>query len=514
VKPSDLGLSFPNWLPYQEPVALAAHGSHKPFVLIEAPTGSGKTAIAAAMAHLGQVNAVYTCLSRGLQDQVIRDFPFAVELKGRSNYPCQLLPNAFPEVSAEHCQHRKDAPCSKLDSCEYRAAKRRALSAKLAVLNLAYFLEETNHVGAFRNTKLLILDEGDEVESALLSHIEVSISRKRLERLGIMDLPQYKTKPESWRVWCDGVLSVAQPILNRLIVEQEERQTYDFARQREIIALGRLCSRLSFFAKGPVDNWVYDPEDNRVVFKPVWASGFATSRLFQWVKGKTLAMSATLQPRQWAADLGVEFSSAMALDIPSRFPIDRRPIYYTPAFNMTHKTSDQEWPKMLRWVDGVIDRYPQQRGLIHSVSYALGNYILKGSRHRSQLVGHTPVTRDEVVRAFILGEYPNDAVLVSPALSRGVDLKYDLCRFIIVPKVPWLNRGDKQVAQRLYGGGKRGQEWYMAATSRTLVQASGRGMRAADDRCDTWLGDSQFERLLQDGRWCFPKWWLEALVRA
>ena len=43
---------------------------------------------------------------------------------------------------------------------------------------------------------------------------------------------------------------------------------------------------------------------------------------------------------------------------------------------------------------------------------------------------------------------------------------------------------------------------------------TGRGVRHAGDRCDTYILDAEFGRLCRNGGWgLFPAWWREAVVR-
>ena len=66
-------------------------------------------------------------------------------------------------------------PCS--SGCPYAIQKRRAKEADLAVLNMAYFLNEANYSGDFSGWPWVVLDEGDLTENALMSFIEVTFSR-------------------------------------------------------------------------------------------------------------------------------------------------------------------------------------------------------------------------------------------------------------------------------------------------------------------------------------------------
>ena len=101
--------------------------------------------------------------------------------------------------------------------------------------------------------------------------------------------------------------------------------------------------------------------------------------------------------------------------------------------------------------------------------------------------------------------------MVSPSMDRGIDLPYDLCRVIILVKVPWPNLGDPQISRRLYSSSD-GQTWYAVQTIRTIIQGTGRGMRAEDDFCVSYILDDQFRRLYKDYYHLFPKWWREALM--
>src|SRR5215472_4796191 len=57
-------------------------------VVLDAPTGSGKTLIGEASRRMaGSRSAVYVCSDRALQHQFNGDFPYSRVLMGRANYP-------------------------------------------------------------------------------------------------------------------------------------------------------------------------------------------------------------------------------------------------------------------------------------------------------------------------------------------------------------------------------------------------------------------------------------------
>ena len=100
-------------------------------------------------------------------------------------------------------------------------------------------------------------------------------------------------------------------------------------------------------------------------------------------------------------------------------------------------------------------------------------------------------------------------VLVAPSMDRGVDLPDDLCRVVVIAKVPFPYLGDRQVSARLHARG--GQTWYTVQTIRSIVQMTGRATRHKDDWSVSYILDSQFERnVWAKGRQLFPQWWVES----
>ncbi|MEJ2667469.1 MAG: DEAD/DEAH box helicase family protein [Deinococcales bacterium] len=65
--------------------ARQAFADGKRFVVVEAPTGLGKSAIAVALAREAGASYILTA-QKVLQDQYTRDFPELSLMKGRSNY--------------------------------------------------------------------------------------------------------------------------------------------------------------------------------------------------------------------------------------------------------------------------------------------------------------------------------------------------------------------------------------------------------------------------------------------
>lgn len=199
------------------------------------------------------------------------------------------------------------------------------------------------------------------------------------------------------------------------------------------------------------------------------------------------------------------------LSIPSTFPPSRRPIYLHPIAPMSRKNSEHAYPLIAEAIRKILSK-ESGKGLVHTVSYDLTKYLQDTAFERE--CGH-PVfaylKAQERERAIQKFQASPNGVLFAPSLDRGIDLPQELCRFLIIPKLPFPNLGTKQVSARLHSRG--GQLWYSVKTVRSLVQMTGRGMRSETDYCNSYILDKQFITIIwKRNKHLLPEWWREALV--
>lgn len=521
-------------------------------VILEAPTGTGKTLISEAVRRLVGRRGVYTCTTKTLQNQVIEDFPYAKLLKGRNNYPtfdnpsitadvCIKVPATLPAcpgcpgwIKGDSWQNQEEAWedeslvdddgialhcnfCHPVHMCAYEIAKGEAMDASLAVLNTAYLLNEANGPARFSNKDYIILDEADMLEQELMSYIEVSLTKTRRDSLRVGE-PKYVGKEDSWVEWIrDKVI----PAVDKEFKELSNRATDQGALPKLLKAIKsnrNLKQKLAWLVK-PTDEedhhmtgWVMNEYAGTLTFKPVRVSEYGQSFLWRHSK-RFLLMSATVvSPEQMASDLGLEDGEWAVVHVPSTFPIERRPIALETVGKVIRKTRDESYGAVGKKVADIMRRHPDQRMLVHTVSYEL-NKIIEGQVNRARLGDRVITYYNAREREDALADYLNtsNGVLLSPSFERGVDLPHDACRVIVVAKMPYPYLGDKQIKARTYGT-YDGNMWYAVQTIRTLCQMTGRGMRSADDWAISYILDSSFLDLYSPNRRLFPGWWTEAVV--
>jgi ATP-dependent DNA helicase DinG len=570
----ELPAKFKGWKGQQEEVIEKVVNADKKLYLLDAPTGSGKSVIGVAASYIWRTNwlttrtlegedvdcrlpkrVIYVTRTKQLQQQLLDDFPGARMIKGRDNFPCLLAPERFSatgdqKMTAEDCPHTgKDTHCPFKSSCPYLVAKAEALNAEIAVLNDSYYLAETNGPGQFSGADFVILDEVDCIESTLMGQITLPISIELLEQFKL-EPPNEPGDWKSWVYWWNTSMStreitVSQAENSQPTLDVNQWSATEIKVSRRIKRLANFNNSLNVFMQETVEHLLAGAGATRfqdamkitlsgketpfVVseyahsktkkflgwhLKPVTVRNFASRRLWRHSQ-RFLGMSGTiLSPVVLARELGLLEHQYDYRQIPSPFSVKNRPVYYWPVANMRKKNIDDGTavPKMLAAVDQLLTKYAGQKVLIHTTSYPLASAIRHDQvdlKDNDRIIWHDPEDRLDQLEAFKKSARP--LVMVSPSFDRGVDLPDNLCRCIIIVKVPYLYLGDKQVEARLKAPG--GDQWYVFKALQTLLQMSGRGVRNENDWCDTYILDAQFTGLLTRTRQYIPQWWMDAIRR-
>lgn len=460
-------------------------------VILDAPTGSGKTLIAELVRQrLDPQHTSYVCSSKTLQDQFVDDFDYSNVVKGRDNYPTGQRGKTTGDCQGQGC-----SLCPSMAACPYQRAKSIAEASRLACLNSSFQLYQANYGSGFKNRDFVIFDEVDTLEAQLMGFVEVYIPAKAATFLG-MKIPRAGTHLKTIRKWLGDWLTAAGQHA-RTLEEGKEKRTWD----------GRIKSVQHLVRNWNPDNWVRQPHGSALVLKPVEVGSYGEKII--WNKGdKFLLMSATvISPDMLVRDLGWQRGYSY-VSTPMTFPVENRLIHAKRnGIDMSHKKKDESWPKVVDEIERIVAQHPGERVLVHTVSYELTRFIVNHLDGRGQQVHHY---LDATQRERALTDFRKDGgILLAPSMDRGVDFAHDDARVVIVPKVPFPNLSDRQISTRLHAPG--GQGWYSVQTVRTLVQMTGRGVRSKEDWATTYILDSQFKRIYGQNRKLFPSWWREAV---
>ena len=492
--------------------ARAAFKSGKRFVVLEAPTGEGKSAIAVTLAREAQSAYVLTA-QKLLQDQYVRDFPDIALMKGRANYPCLIAPT---HAAAAPCIAGRKLP--ECDDCPYFLAKDTAMAATNVTMNYAYYLAELNYSGGFQPRDLLILDEAHNAEASLMSFIGVTLSDARLSSVGIPERIPSAIDDLEYFDFAEDIMPLLSgrsreiehglkkdAMSSQLALSQMQHKQYLDSQFKRLELL--LHSRQEDYIE-----WVVERGRNSdgqwLSFKPVTVSSFARELLFGFAD-RVLMLSATiLDAPTYLRSLGISPEEAEVIGVSSDFPPENRPIYLRPVARLTRHHLEKDLPKLVGEIAELCKAHPEDKGLIHAHSYKIAAYIAQHlpPECKKRLVTHySSDGRDAALEQHTRSKKPT--ILLSPSMTEGIDLADELSRWQVICKIPYPYLGDPQVKRRK----ELDSAWYDWRTCLTVVQAYGRSVRSREDFAVTYILDADFPAFLKRQQKRLPSWFLEAV---
>src|SRR5574341_407275 len=487
--PCDMGAPsvYTSWWGGQDRAMERLLASQKRFKVLALPTGVGKSLVAMVHAVFGDKRTVILTSTKGLQDQYRRDYAGAglIDVRGMNNYPCL-------ELSRGNCDEGPcldGLVCSKRDrGCFYYDAVRVARKARLVVTNYAFWMtQKTLAEGGLGPVDLLVLDEAHEVPDEVSDFMRVELGR---QDVGGFPPEADELELEGWRRW-----ATPEAARWRSVVSQMQRGN---ARRR----IQKTVDRLEALAAAG-DDWVAARARDGWTWEPLWPMQYAESWLWGDIKEVVFA-SATVRPKT-LLQLGLKPADYDWIECPSPFPVGRRPVLHIPTIQMKHRNTDGG--NLGIWVDRidqVIEGRLDRKGIIHTVSYDRARYLVQNSQFRDLMLVHDSKSRQETVEAFKRSAAP--CILVSPSVHTGYDFPYGQTLYQIIGKVPWPDTRSAVMQARC------AQDPSYAAYSAltTLVQMAGRGMRAPDDYCETFITDDNVRWMMGRFREFVPAWFREA----
>jgi len=477
----------------------AAFQSGKRFVVLEAPTGSGKTHLAVNLARIYGKTWICT-LTKSLQTQYSSepDFrPFRLfELKGRAAYHC--------DRANDSCEYggqvfRKDNACN---PCEYKLARDAAMLASISVCNYHSFLAVvTQFEREFARRSLLVLDEVHELERVLMDAFSVEIRYGKLPLAPMEDPPDSNDIAEYWS-W-----------LERYEKELEAELEAGEASPRDSVAIERLLRSVSSALWGrQKEKFVLERDSDRMGFalRPVTAAAFASA--FYSRAERVLLMSGTiLDFRTFCRTAGIPMSEAAYVTVPCTFPAKNRPVVVG-NLDMRMTAREQSWPKMVQALVKILDYHANEKGLLLTPSNAMLEYVqqrLATVMGRPDLAMRFVVAhgknRDERLRFHL--KSPQPTVLAASGMWEGVDLAEDASRFQIIPQLP-----RPQLSAQVRARMELDPAWYNYRTICRLIQGIGRSVRSDRDTAVTYILDGEFRRELARSNSLVPRWVKEAVM--
>jgi ATP-dependent DNA helicase DinG len=428
--------------------------------------------------------------------------------------------------------------------CPYYDQLNKGIAASHSIFNYANFqiflrMQNNNGGGSggvLPSRDLLVLDEGHQIETQVVDHIGISISKRELQKFIPTSLLEntplgYESDIKQWIDFLSSLYKQVESSIPGMRSKEIKIEAHEYLQKVEWV--------MDLIAEDP-DNWIVsnierekrsnldelfgfkDHENDRVAaaattgkegrisrveFKPLDVSPYC-KKLFAKCD-RTLIMSATiLNIDTFCRNIGLDRENVKFIEAGSDFPVENRPIHAMNIAHLNFKTLELEevQQKIANAVDNVMTLHSHDKGIIHTTSYRQVDFIEKylSQENRKRLIRTDPhIPREQIVEQHKFSSEPK--VLISPSLHTGLDLKNEQSRFQVLVKVPYPSKGDRWTDTKR----ERDPDWYNWQTSLRLVQAYGRSIRSKDDWAKTYVLDVLFGRFTRENR--LPGWFMEAI---
>lgn len=493
-----------------------AYSSGKKYVILNAPTGTGKSIIGYSIAKYFKSAYILTS-QKVLQEQYYNDLSIPMVL-GRSNYACKENPNLTCEMGA--CFRNPKKMCKKQGAitCPYYIERSNCFGSPFSNLNYSYFIAMTN-TELLTPRNLIIADECHNLESELLKQCTVKIDENLLKFINNskIKVPMPSDSTSSKCKWL--VIDFYEQIkMDFLYLKSKLNKLENFKSTREhklLTSKYNLLEKLIISVKSiseqleKKEKIIVTQEKDFIEFKMLHGKNIFKSVMEPYGNVFLFMSASILNYKCYVKDLGLNIEDVEYIECESQFPVENRLIHYLPVGSMSFKSKNETMPKLISKIDQLLKANKNVKGIIHTGNYDIAEKIISGlsfSDQATRLLMPKGKERQMILDTFFNSTKPY--VLISPSLTEGIDLKEDLSRLCIICKVPYANLMDKWTKTRM----TENQEWYLNLACMSLVQMTGRSIRSETDYASTYILDSDFLNLAKNSINIFPKWWQESVV--
>ncbi|ADD05601.1 helicase domain protein [Natrialba magadii ATCC 43099] len=507
-------------------------------VLVRAPTGSGKSLLARSVAGCARTideaepseaaGAYYTTPQVSQLDDVASDDLLADlnVIRGKSNYTCILPQERNTPVNQAPCVRERGYDCSVQHRCPYFSDRAIASNRSIAAMTLAYFMQ-TAGSEVFRKRDVVVIDEAHGLAEWAEMYATIQLGPRTVPFWDDLRVPQIDSIERAVR-YAENLEQTCTRRKDDLLAQE----TLSPREVRERDRLQELIGELDWFVSDFRDpqsptTWLVDQSERNaastddetddeelggpLTIKPMNPEKYLAHTV--WDRGNKFALlSATiLNKAAFCRQVGLNPDDVALVDVSHTFPVENRPLYDVTQGKMTYEHRDETTPDIARTIVRLMQRHPDEKGLIHAHSYNIQERLadlLRDFGVGERIRVHDRDGRDADLEEWKASDDPD--VFISVKMEEALDLKGDLCRWQVLCKAPYLNTGDSRVAHRL----EEGQwAWYYRTALRTIIQACGRVVRAPDDHGATYLADSSLLDLFERARTDMPDWFAAQVDR-
>ena len=498
------------------------------FIIVQAPTGSGKSFFSKTLANTtDEANSEYAKLvynysaydkdfegafsrfephgtfalttTKALQDQYGKLFNDGVIFKGKTNYQCEVddsfTVDQAPCVIAQNLKKTCWNDCV----CPYYETRNKALVNKFTVLNYASFFNLPDYL---KRRQIIVCDECSELEDEIVKNFSAVVNYKQMAYLDVKVTKLTSEVTADVLGWLSDVCTELEDVISTF----SNRSRFE----KNKIELSKQQQRKEIYDSiiHTVNHWedaqyIVEKNAEKVMVMPLKIDKL-THCLFDYAEVVVL-MSATIVDRDiFAKSLGI--TNYKYIDLQSTFDPKKSPIYLHNKFPLNKKVIDKNLPKVIDIVKQIAEHHKDEKGIIHTHSFSITQALQNKMYGKRFLYREEGTTNESIINEHFLRTDPT--VLVSPSLTMGLDLKGDFGKWQIIIKMPYMSLESKRINMLK----EKDEHWYTMKMFISLIQAAGRCTRTKEDTSVTYILDGSAGTVIKKNTNILPGHFLNRIM--
>jgi len=487
------------------------------FIILEGPTGSGKSMFSATLANYtpnpskdwiklvdemkmfeknvtGEYNYEYEAMkepafgtfvltiTKTLQNQYSKLFEDCSLLKGKSNYECNIDTDFDADLAPCMLSSKLYKQCQLNKTCDYLNRRDELVKSKFGVVNYSMFLSLPDHV---KKRSIIVCDEASELEDELVDHFSATIEYSKLKYLGLSVNKLITEDIDKAFLWLTDITTKLDSYIkekyNNLSKSQKVNNIGDMTKLRVAINLHERVLVV-------LENWksceyVLERDATKATFVPLYVD-VLSNNIFKYADTVVLMSATIVDPKTFTKALGITDYKYIQAD--SMFDPKKAPIYCPGSYNLNYSNIDKNLPKVVDQALSICEHYQGKHGIIHTHSFKITESVKDRSRRDKRfLFREDGISNEQILQEHFARE--DGTVLVSPSLGYGIDLMGKYGAFQVIIKLPYLPLGSKRI-KILF---EKNKDWYQMKMLINLIQMCGRIIRSEEDKGDTFILDGQ-----------------------
>lgn len=488
------------------------------FFMLDLPTGVGKSVLVLMIIEFlksqnSKFNFDILTNSKILQEQYTEEFNSISSFWGKDNYKCKEY-----DCSCKEGKEFSKLNKTKCESCPFDMARESFLRSDINLTNFHLYILLNLYredIVNIRSKNILIIDEAHDFETVFSDFISVVISKFALKKIGFNEKDSKKILKSTRNLKSiEDFIDYSDNFLEHLY-DQKSYLKNKMLKSKDVKYINQFNETESYIQKIEnfhkdyeirPENWILDLEWNekkevKIIIQPIWTHHYLDSYFWSKYEYVFFLSGTILNKKLFSYINGIPDKLSAYYSIPSPFNIKNRPIYYIPISRMSWKNKEIALKNYKPFITKILSKYKNKKGIFHSVTYEIANYIKENFKNNERLIFHDSSSKDEALKKHnVLKDQPT--VLVSPSMGTGVDLQDDKARFSVLLKIPYPSLGSKKNKIRQ----KTIPEWYTYKTISGIIQAYGRGVRSYTDWCEFLILDACFSDIMRYHSDWIPKY--------